>query len=362
MIGVVRFEACAGRRVRPGAVLLSLLLLGACEQGQTPGAASSGGSAGGGSVVVYSSADKEFAELIFRAYEQKTGGKVLALYDTEETKTAGLTARLVAEKASPKADVFWSSDTSRAVALVDQGVASSYSTPEAASIPARYKGSTGLWTGFAARIRVLLYNTDNVKAAEAPRSILDLTRPRWKGRFAIANPHFGTMSFHASALFVLWGDARATAFLHDLEANGAVIAAGNSDVKDRVSDGRVDVGILDEDDAVVAIREKEPVALIVPDQEGPQPLGTPLMPNAALLIQGAPHPEEARHFIDFLVSAETEKILAASDAAQYPLHPGVPGPALLPPLERIRIMDVDYAEVARKLRVMDVAVKDTFGL
>jgi iron(III) transport system substrate-binding protein len=49
--------------------------------------------------------------------------KVLPLYDTEETKTAGLTSRLVAEKEHPRADVFWSSDTSRAVALVGQGVA-----------------------------------------------------------------------------------------------------------------------------------------------------------------------------------------------------------------------------------------------
>jgi iron(III) transport system substrate-binding protein len=361
MIGAARFRALASRRVlRCAAGLLIPLALGACRQREAPGGASPG--AASRSVVVYSSTDKEFAELIFHAYEQKTGAKVLPLYDTEETKTAGLTARLVAEKANPRADVFWSSDTGRAVALVDQGVASPYSSPEAAAIPARYKSATGLWTGFAARIRVMLYNTDQVKAAEAPRSILDLTKPRWKGRFAIANPHFGTTSFHAAALFVVWGDARATAFFQDLKANGAVIAAGNSDVKDRVADGRVAVGILDEDDAVVALRDKKPVALVIPDQEGPDALGTPLMPNAAVLVQGAPHPEEARRFIDFLVSAEAESILAASDAAQYPLHPGAPGPALLPPLAGIRVMDVDYDEVARKLPAMDEAMKAAFGL
>ncbi len=343
-----------------GLPVVSLAGLAGGRGGPRPESAAS--PAGERTVVVYSSTDKEFSELIFRAYAQKTGVKVLPLYDTEETKTAGLTARLVAEKANPKADVFWSSDTSRAVALVDQGVAAPYASPEAAAIPAQYKSAAVLWTGFAARIRVLLYNTDKVQAAEAPRSILDLTKPRWKGRFAIANPHFGTMSFHAAALFVNWGDAVATKFFEDLKTNGAVIAAGNSDVKDRVSDGRVDVGIMDEDDAVVALREKRPVALIVPDQEGPQPLGTPLMPNAALLIQGAPHPAEARRFIDFLVSAEAETILAASAAAQYPLHPGVPGPALLPPLDGVRVMGVDYSEVARRLPAMDAAMRATFGL
>jgi iron(III) transport system substrate-binding protein len=314
------------------------------------------------SVVVYSSADKEFAELIFRAYEQKTGVKVLPLYDTEETKTAGLTARLVAEKDHPKADVFWSSDTSRAVALVGQGIADSYMPKESASIPDRYKSARGLWTGFAARIRVLLYNTDKVKSSDVPKSIVEFTKPKWKGRFAFANPHFGTMSFHAAALFTKWGDAPAQAFFEMLKANGAVIAAGNSDVKDRVSDGRVEAGILDEDDAIVAIREKKPVALAVLDQEGPNALGTPLMPNAALLIHGAPHAEEARAFIDFLTSAEAEQILANSDSAQYPLHANVKGPSLLPPLDQVRVMDVDYGEVAKRLPVMDTAIKMIFGL
>jgi iron(III) transport system substrate-binding protein len=337
-----------------------VLMATGCQKSRPPDA--SGGPVGNRTVVVYSSADKEFAELIFRAYEQKTGVKVLPLYDTEETKTAGLTSRLVAERDHPKADVFWSSDTSRAVALVEQGVAESYLPKESAAIAARYRSPTGLWTGFGARIRVFLYNTRRVTANDAPRSILDLVKPRWTGRFAFANPHFGTMSFHAAALFAKWGDARATTFFEALKSNGAVIAAGNSDVKDRVADGRVDVGILDEDDAVVALRDKKPVAVIVPDQEGPDPLGTPLMPNAALLIRGAPHPDEARAFIDFLTSAEAEQILAASDAAQYPLHPGGKGPALLPALDGLRVMDVDYAEVARKLPAMDAAVKKTFGL
>ena len=330
--------------------------------GKSQPSSTSGAQAGDRAVVVYSSADKEFAEQIFRAYEAKTRVNVLPLYDTEETKTAGLTARLVGEKDHPKADVFWSSDTSRAVALVDQNVAESYIPEGASGIASRFRSPTGLWTGFAARIRVFLYNTGRIKPTEAPRSILELTQARWRGRFAFANPHFGTMSFHAAALFTKWGDARATTFFESLKANDAVVAAGNSDVKDRVADGRVDIGLLDEDDAVVALREKKAVALLIPDQDGPDALGTPLMPNAALLIRGAPHPGAARRFIDFLPSEEAERILAASDAAQYPLHPGGKGPELLPALTGLRVMDVDYAAVARKLPTMDATMKTIFGL
>src|SRR6185436_2880524 len=117
-----------------------VLMATGCQKSEPPGTSSA--PAGHRTVVVYSSADKEFAELIFRACEEKTGVKILPLYDTEETKTAGLTARLVAEKDHPRADVFWSSDTSRAVALVDQGVSDSYVPASAANIPERYRSST----------------------------------------------------------------------------------------------------------------------------------------------------------------------------------------------------------------------------
>jgi hypothetical protein len=62
------------------------------------------------------------------------------------------------------------------------------------------------------------------------------------------------------------------------------------------------------------------------------------------------------------VSADAEKILAESDAAQYPLHSGVAGPALLPSLDQVRVLDVEYLDVARRLPSMDAAVRAVFGL
>jgi iron(III) transport system substrate-binding protein len=311
---------------------------------------------------VYCSADREFAELVFSDYERKTGVKVLALYDSEEPKTAGMTARLVAEEARPKADVVWSSDTNRALALVDQGLTTAYVPTLAAGIPERYKAVDGKWTGLAALIRFILYNPFLVGAADAPRSILDLTQRRWKGRFAIASPQVGTMSFQVAALFVKWGDAKARAFLRQLKDNGAVVAADNADVRDRVADGQVDVGLLDEDDAVVAVREKQSVAMVIPDQNGLDAIGTPLMPNVALLMRGAPDFEQGQRFIDYLVSPEAETILADGDAAQFPLHAGLVGPMLLPPLGTIRVMDVDYLEVARRVPAIAAVVRDIFGM
>src|ERR671934_2116840 len=68
-------------------------------------------------VTIYVSTDRVFSEPILRAYEQKTGVKVNAVFDTEETKSTGLANRLLAEKNRPQADVFWSNEPVRTLVL-----------------------------------------------------------------------------------------------------------------------------------------------------------------------------------------------------------------------------------------------------
>jgi iron(III) transport system substrate-binding protein len=68
-----------------------------------------------------------------------------------------------------------------------------------------------------------------------------------------------------------------------------------------------------------------------------------------MLIRNCPHPETARKLLDWLLSPETERKLAAADCAQIPLHPGVPVPAGVPRIDKIRTLPVNYAAVARKM-------------
>src|SRR5215204_284318 len=102
----------------------------ACGGGQPP--RSSGGSNDSTrEVTIYVSTDRVFSEPILRAYEQKTGAKVNAVYDTEETKSTGLANRLLAEKNNPQADVFWSNEPVRTLVLKQRGVLAPYKSPNA---------------------------------------------------------------------------------------------------------------------------------------------------------------------------------------------------------------------------------------
>src|SRR3989442_12165567 len=151
-------------------------------------------------VVIYTSEDQVFSEPVLKDFEKKTGIKVRAVYDTEETKSTGVALRIVAERARPQADVFWANEPLRTVMLQQQGLLEAYRSPSADEIPVRYRDPDGYWTGFAARARVILYNTNDGKASEAPSSVRDLVDPRWEGRAGLANPLFGTATTQVAPL------------------------------------------------------------------------------------------------------------------------------------------------------------------
>src|SRR3989304_7914827 len=116
----------------------------------------------GNEVVVYTSEDKIFSEPVLQAFEKKTGIKVRAIYDTEETKSTGVVNRLIAEKNNPQADVFWSGDPGRPALLEFKGIIKPYFPNPASGIPKLYKDEDGHWTGFSARARIILYNSNLV--------------------------------------------------------------------------------------------------------------------------------------------------------------------------------------------------------
>jgi iron(III) transport system substrate-binding protein len=297
-------------------------------------------------VVVYTSVDDVFARPIAEQFQRETGIKVALVPDTEETKSTGLLNRLIAEKERPQADVFWSGDPVRAAILKRKGVSAAYRSPLAEGLPSEFSDSDGHWTGFSARARVLLYNASLVRREQAPTSVLDLASERFRGRACLANPLFGTTSMHAAALFSALGDSNARAFFEDFARNRGRLVSSNGEVRRRVASGDCAIGITDTDDAAVARREGKPIEVVYPDADG---MGTLVVPNCAVLIAGAPHAELARRFIDYLLGPETERRLAASEAEQMPLRPGVTVPPGIVNIDELKPMRVDYAALATRL-------------
>jgi iron(III) transport system substrate-binding protein len=330
-----------------GVGLAAALIASACQDGRKSN-----------EVVAYTSVDQVFSDPIFRHCEERIGLSVRGVFDTEETKSTGVLNRLLAESAHPQADVFWSGDPVRPFVLVERGFVQPYASPEAGALPLALRASDGMWTGFAARARVLLINNTLVPENDTPSSIRDLASPHWKGKAAIANPLFGTTTMHVAALFSAWGEEPAKAFLDQLKANGVRIASSNGEVKRWVASGEVAFGLTDTDDAHEAIQAGAPVRVVYPDRDG---IGTLVMPTVAVLINGAPHSENGKRLVDCLLSADVERRMAEA-AAHMPLRAGVPTPRNVQPLSDFKAMPVDYRTVAQTMERIQPWLREWVGL
>ncbi len=304
-------------------------------------------------VVLYSSADDYVLREMVAAFESETGVRVRLLGDTEATKTTGLVQRLLSEKDNPRADVWWSSEPFGTIRLAREGLfepATGLETGVEGGWPVRAKDGT--WHGFAARARVIAYHAGRVKAEDAPRTLRDLTDPRWRGRVGIARPEFGTTRGHFGALVEACGVETFEAWLTALKGNGVRIYSGNASAVRGITDGEIDVCLTDTDDVWVAQRNGWAIDLVYerPDEPGERVEGLPsfgalLMPNTVALVRGGPgDPEARRRLVEFLLSERGERILAESDSGNIPLRPGLG--AAYPRFEVPSPWVVDYEAVA----------------
>lgn len=292
-------------------------------------------------VVVYTALDEIYSRPILDTFTEETGIEVEAVYDTEAAKTTGLVTRLINEANRPRCDVFWNNEVAQTILLKERDLLAPYKPEAAAPIPAPFKDPEGYWTGFAARARVIIYNTERVE--EPPTSIQDFLRPEYKGKTAIALPLFGTTATHAAALFAHWGEEEALEFFRKLEANDVAFVAGNAVVRDAVARGEYLFGLTDTDDANGAIEDGLPAKWLLPDQDG---LGTLLIPNTVALIKNSPNGDGAKQLIEYLLSPAVERQLAESRSIQIPLNPAVPTPENVPAIADIKTMDTSFDAMA----------------
>lgn len=307
-------------------------------------------------VVVYCALDREFSEPILHDFEQQTGIRVLARYDVESTKSVGLTNLILQEQARPRCDLFWNNEVLNTLRLKRAGLLQ-------ASLPRELSRSfpgdaERQWSGFAARARVLLVNTELVAETEWPSSIDDLNNPRWQGKVGMAKPLFGTTATHAAVLFATRGESSAEEFFRLFKANGKILS-GNKQVAEAVASGQLAFGITDTDDAILELDAGRPVRIIFPDQ-GQDQSGALLIPNTVCLPKNTAHPAAALQLATYLLTAKTEDRLAQAASAQIPVHPAAQVRPRVLPETSPKWMTIDYEAAADQWERSQQVLQDLF--
>jgi iron(III) transport system substrate-binding protein len=315
-------------------------------------------------VVVYCAQDEDFAKGIFADFQQEAGLPVAPHYDNEANKSVSLYEELVREADRPRCDVYWNNEILSTIRLQRKGLLQPYASPAAAPYPTWARAKDDTWHSFADRARVLLVNTEKVKEADRPKSLLDLTLPRWKGQVAMAKPQAGTSATQAACLFEVLGKEKAREYYLALRENKINIVSGNKQAAEGVGAGQFAVAVTDTDDAIDEVKKGRPVVIIFPDGDRPKDdrMGTLFIPNTVAILRNGPNPEGARKLVDFLLSPEVEKRLAESESAQIPLNPAVK--AHLPkPIEEGRTakrMEVDFEKAAELWNEVQAFVRNEF--
>lgn len=293
-------------------------------------------------LVVYCALDQQHSERIVQLFEERTGLDVRAHYDSERAKTVGLVSALIKERNRPRADIFWNNEIANTIRLKRMGLTQAYASPSAEGIPENFKDPENHWTGFAARARIIMYREDVSYGGPPPQRVDDMVQPQFAPHGAMARPLTGTTLTHFGVLSQQRGNETVLDWLRQGEQAGLRFGPGNADVMRRVCEKDFSWCLTDTDDAAAAKANGHPVKILYPDQEDGG-IGTMLIPNTICMMQGARHTENAKRFIDFVLSAEVEAMLANSRSDQIPLRPGVQAPEHIKiPGKDFKVMSVDW--------------------
>jgi iron(III) transport system substrate-binding protein len=273
-------------------------------------------------VFIYTSQDQVYAEPILKEFEQQTGIEVRAVYDSESVKTVGLANRLIAEKARPQCDLFWSNEELRTRQLAALGVFEK-------------------WAAVGHRSRRIAVNTNKVSLAAAPHALTELTNENWRGKVALAYPLFGTTAAHFLALRQRWSDARWQNWCRALAANKPFLVDGNSVAAQLVARGEAWVGLTDSDDIAAEQRERAPIVLLPLTDE------SLLIPNTVAVVRGARHRPPAEKLFVYLQRPDVLEKLVAAHALEGASTSTGPDATLMPDWDRL-LTDLEAGTAALK--------------
>jgi iron(III) transport system substrate-binding protein len=245
------------------------------------------GAASAAEVVLYSSNPSELLDLVSKGFEAKSGIKVSVV----RLGTGEAMKRIAAEKDKPLCDVFWSGD----VAVLENAKENfqTYRSPEAKALPAGYVEKEARWTASNAHVMIIMINKSLVKAAEIPKNWKDLFDPKWKGKIVMANPEkSGSAYAQAYGIHKLYGwDG-----INKLIANTKILDSSSLIYKG-VAAGEYPLGVTMEYAAHrYIVGGDKNVGIIYPAD------GAFMAPEATGIVKNCPHPEEAKKFVDYLIS------------------------------------------------------------
>ncbi len=283
-----------------------------------------------GKMVWYTAVDLPVAERVARSFEAKYPGVACRV---ERSGAERVFQRIGQEYASRihAVDVVNSSDAAHFIAWKRDGLLAPY-VPEdvARHYPAEHKDPDGQFATFRAWLCVIGYNTNLVKAADAPRSFADLLEPRWTGRIVKAHPGYSGTIMTATfqiARDLGWG------YFEKLAKQRVMQVQSSADPPKKLALGERAIMADGNEYNMFQLKEKgDPVEIVYPTE------GTPLIIGPNGVFKDAPNPNAARLFQSYCFTPECQQLIVDVGGLRsvHPLAKEKPGRRLFAGIKKMK--------------------------
>ena len=292
-----------------------------------------------GKVVYYTSVDLPLAEKVAKSFEAKYSGIAVRV---ERTGAERVFTRIAQEYSSNihAVDVVNSSDAAHLIVWKRNGWLAPYVPEDVAKhYPAEHKDADGMFGSFRIFLCPMGYNTNLVKAADAPKSYADLLDPKWIGKIVKAHPSYsGTI---LTATFQMSRDI-GWAYFEKLAQQKVMQVQSAADPPKKLALGERAIMADGIEYGMFQLKEDgKPVDLIYATE------GTPLIIGPNALFKSAPNPNAARLLQSYMFSAECQQLIidVGGMRSAHVLVKDKPGRKAL---SQIKLMKDDAAAVEKE--------------
>ena len=291
-----------------------------------------------GKVVWYTSIDLAVAEKIAKSFEAKYSGIAVRV---ERSGAERVFQRIGQEYTSKiyAVDVANSSDAAHFIAWKRDGWLAPYVPEDVAKFyPAEHRDPDGLFATARVTLSVIGYNTNLVKAEDAPKSFADLLDPKWKGKIVKSHPSYsgGTMTAtYQTARDLGWE------YFEKLARQGVMQVQSMTDPPKKLALG---------ERAVMSDGAEYVLALLKEDGKPVEPVyateGSPLINGPNGIFKNAPNPNAARLLQSYSFTPEVQQLIIDIGGLRS-VHPQAKEKPGRKPLSQIKLMKDDAAAVEK---------------
>lgn len=287
----------------------------------------------GTELTVYSGRSEEYLGDVFEKFQEESGIRLNVRY----ADSAELAAQLLEEGENSPADLFISQDAGSLGAVAEAGLLDLLSESILNEVPSAFSSQEKFWVGITGRTRVFAYSPSRLK--DLPMSYRDVTNPIYKGRIGIA-PTNGSFQAFVTALRINAGEAATEQWLRDLVANEPRYYEKNSMIVEAIDAGEIDLGLVNHYYVYEVSKAlgREIGVKVGFFEKGD--LGNLINVSGGGILKTSTNKEAAEKFLSYLLSSYAQETFVR-EVQEYPLLPGVEGPAGLPSIEELGAPLVD---------------------